>query len=78
LVKVVKSAKDHIVNKRLIGWHMLAYLLLFIAYIVELIDKRGDYHKIQVTNCVLLVINFGSSVILAMIVNEIRSKALQS
>jgi len=71
--KMVKAvdAKDHIVNKSLIGWHILAYLLIIIALIAErftLTKTDVGIVEYKATILVVLVINLASSIILALII----------
>ena len=43
LIKIVQSSNDHLVNKSMIGWHIIAYFFILIANIVENFIMRNLY-----------------------------------
>ena len=77
LIKTVKSGKDNILNKAMIGWHIVAYFFVLTANIVQNFMLNGLLWY-EVSTCCQLAINLICSVILALIVTEICSKALQA
>jgi hypothetical protein len=77
LIKSVQSGKDHLVNKSMIGLHITAYFFIFIANIVSNFFLATPY-SYEVSECCVLVISLVCSVILALIVNQIVTKYLQS
>ena len=78
MIKTVQSANDHIVNKTMIGWHILGYLLITIAYILEnFATDNNNSLKYEDFLYYLLATNLICTIILALIISEIRSKAKQ-
>ena len=76
MVKSVESANDHIVKKTMIGWHILAYLLIIVADIVgDVFINRKSFLQYEVITYFVLVINLICMIILALIINQIRFKA---
>jgi len=70
LVKSVEYAKDHIVKKTMIGWHILAYLLIIVADIVaDVFINRKSFLQYEVIIYFVLVINLACMIILALIIN---------
>ncbi len=43
LIKSVQSGNDHLVNKSIIGWHIIAYFFILTANIVENFTLRTLY-----------------------------------
>lgn len=76
LIRTVQQANDHLVNKSMIFWISLCYLLIIITTIVENFSVN-KYLQYEVTMYVLFAINLVTTIILALIINEIRSKASQ-
>ena len=68
LIKTVHSANEHLVNKAMIFWHIVAYLFTLTANIVQNFTLHTVY-LFELATCSLLAINLVCSVILALIVN---------
>jgi hypothetical protein len=75
LITVIQS-NDHLVNKAMIIWHITAYIFIVISKFCRFFLATLKKYSIS-TYCVL-AINLACTVILAVIVNEICSKALQA
>ena len=75
LASVMQSDKN-LVNKGMIIWHIIAYFFNVTAIFVEgfFLANPKQY---EITTCCILVTNLACTVILALIVNEICTKALQ-
>jgi hypothetical protein len=75
LIKAVKST-DHLVNKTMIIWHIVAYFFIVIANIlVFLVLKTSE--QFEITTICGLVINLACTIILALIVNTICTSYLE-
>ncbi len=60
----------------MIIWHIIAYFFIVTAIFVEDFFL-ADPKQYEITTCCVIVIFFACTVILALIVNEICTKALQ-
>jgi hypothetical protein len=69
------KADQHIVNKAIIFWHIIAYFFIVTAIFVQGFFLNTP-NKYEISTCCVLAINLPCTVILALIVNEICSKAL--
>ncbi len=73
LISLVRS-DQHLVNKGMIIWHIIAYFFIVIATICS-----GSFSKtpkqFEISECFLAAINLSCNVILALIVNQICTKA---
>ena len=77
LISVVHSVNNQVANKVIIMWHIVAYFFVLTANIVQNFMLNGLLWY-EVSTCCQLAINLICSVILALIMNEICSKALQA
>ena len=76
LIRLLDSPTDHIVNRQMILWHIIAYFLIVAADIaVNFFYNEWETYAIA-TYC-LLVINLVCNLILVHIVNTICTKCIQ-
>lgn len=73
LISLVRS-DQHLVNKGMIIWHIIAYFFIVIAtFCSGFFNKTPKQYEIS--ECCLAAINLACNVILALIVNQICTKA---
>jgi hypothetical protein len=77
LIKIVQHANDHLVKKCMIIWHIIAYFFIMIVNIAEFFTLNS-YKQYEIATYCDLAVNLACSVILALIVNQIVTKRLQS
>ena len=68
LIKIVQHANDHLVNKGMIIWHIIAYFFIMIVNIAEFFTL-GSLKQFEIATYCYLAVNLACSVILALIVN---------
>jgi len=80
MIKTVEQAKDHLVNKTMIGWHILGYTLIIIGVISYLFTdiSLNTVRFYEASIYFVLASNFVCTIIFGLIINQIRSKAKQS
>ena len=81
MINVMDSkTKDVVIDKALVFWHILAFILVVIAtYLQSMFLIQIKYpHKYAITTYCLQAINFACSTILAAIVNNIFTRYLKT